>query len=314
MKADELLLWLSARRQGSWQQFRAAVEQLHSGDNDSDDNGTATISEAEFSLHQQLRLDLERLAHVEFFAQGCEKGWRVTPPTFAAHPIPEGMCAVLCGARSPALRQRVLRISEKVVCKTLDYSGVPEVIRFFASDSSALAEAAARAEVFFQADAPLGILSHLPPCNPPSHSQALSEFPVGKDWNIHEFDTSVFAWRKTDRRHALAIRFGVLCFSMYFQRRRYFLRWKGATFELPRAIALYALLQHFRRDLLHYDVAMRKISVPAICRPPRLLERALVLCSGLPPAYDKTTANLSYSDVPYDIALFAADLLRQRLI
>lgn len=314
VKANELLLWLSARRQGSWQQFRAAVEELHSGDNDSDANGTAIISETEFSLHQQLRLDLERLAHVEFFAQGCEKGWRVTPPTFAAHPMLEGMRAVLCGARSPALRERVLRIGEKVACETLDSSSVPEVIRLFASSSSALAEAATRAEVSFKADAPLGILSHLPPCDPPSRNQAPSEFPVGNDWNIHEFDTSVFAWRKTDRRHAQAIRFGVLCFFIYFQRRRYFLRWKGTTFELPRAVALYALLQRCRRDLLHYDVAMRKLFVPAICRPPRLLERALVLCSGLPPAYDKATANLSYSDVPHDIARFAAELLRQPLI
>ena len=30
MSADALLLWMSARRQGSWQQFRAAVEELHS--------------------------------------------------------------------------------------------------------------------------------------------------------------------------------------------------------------------------------------------------------------------------------------------
>ncbi|MBU0646692.1 hypothetical protein KJ611_04475, partial [Patescibacteria group bacterium] len=138
VKTDELLLWLSARHQGSWQQFRAAVEELHSSDNDSDANVTATISEAEFPLHQQLRLDLERLAHVEFFAQGCEKGWRVTPPTFAAHPMPKGMRAVLCGARSPALRQRLLRIGEKIAYETLDYSGVPDVIRLFASSSSAL--------------------------------------------------------------------------------------------------------------------------------------------------------------------------------
>ena len=32
MSANSLLLWMSARRQGSWPQFRAAVEQLHLGE------------------------------------------------------------------------------------------------------------------------------------------------------------------------------------------------------------------------------------------------------------------------------------------
>ena len=99
MKANELLLWLSARREGSWQQFRAAVEELHS-----DDGETGTEDNDEFPLHQQLRLDLERLAHVEFFARDCEKGWRIAPPTLAAHPVLDGVRGVLCGARSPALR------------------------------------------------------------------------------------------------------------------------------------------------------------------------------------------------------------------
>ena len=61
MRPNELLLWLSARREGSWQQFRQAVEELHSGDGQGDD-----YHENEFPLYQQLRLDLERLAHVEF--------------------------------------------------------------------------------------------------------------------------------------------------------------------------------------------------------------------------------------------------------
>jgi hypothetical protein len=29
VNANRLLLWMSARRQGSWSQFRAAVEELH---------------------------------------------------------------------------------------------------------------------------------------------------------------------------------------------------------------------------------------------------------------------------------------------
>lgn len=306
MRANELLLWLSARREGSWQQFRQAVEQLHSSDGEANSENSD-----EFPLHQQLRLDLERLAHVEFFATDWEDGWRIAPPTLATHSVLGGVRGVFCGARSPALRERMVRAAEKFNCEVRDSFGVPEVIRVVAPEASALAELAAQTNLLFQQDAPLAILSHLPPCDPPSRARSQSEFPQGADWIIHEFDATNLAWRKIERRETQALRFGVLRFLIHFQRPRYFLRWKGATFEMPRAVALYVLLRRHRRDVFRYNREVATISVPAICRPPRLLERALVLCSGLPPTYD--AARVTYSDVPPEIARFAAELLRQPL-
>ena len=55
MKADELLFWLSARHEGSWQQYRAAFEKIHE-----DDIETSAEINREFPLYQQFRLDLER--------------------------------------------------------------------------------------------------------------------------------------------------------------------------------------------------------------------------------------------------------------
>ena len=137
MRPNELLLWLSARREGSWQQFRQAVEQLHSSDGEANSE-----SNDEFPLHQQLRLDLERLAHVEFFAADCEDGWRIAPPTLATHSVSGGVRGVLCGARSPALRERMTHGAEKFNGELLDSLDVPDVIRVVAADASALAELA----------------------------------------------------------------------------------------------------------------------------------------------------------------------------
>ncbi len=313
MKANELLLWLSARREGSRQQFRAAVEELHSADNDSAENGTAEAEGDEFWLHQRLRLDLERLAHVEFFVAGCEEGWRVTPPMLAIHPVVTGFRAILCGARSPALLERVRRAAEALgcVCEILVCDGVPDVIRFVAKDSSTLLEVATQTGIYSQLDAPLAILSHLPPCDPPSRKRSQSEFPEGAGWWIREFDALTLGWRKSDRRHAQSARTGLFEFHLY-DRWDYFLRWAGGTFKLPRAVALYALLHH-HRGLLRYAEQTRELSLPGSCRPPRLLERALVLCSGLPPLFNPATSRLTYADVPPDIARFAAELLRQPL-
>jgi hypothetical protein len=307
------LFWLSARREGSWQQFRAAVEELHSTEGDYEENGNATTDEAEFPLHQRLRLDLQRLGHAEFFAYSCEEGWRVAPPTLAAHPVPDGVRAVLCGARSPALRERALQVGEEIDCEVeaLDSYAVPQVIRFITPNISTLQQVATQIGAHFQADAPLAILSHLPPCDPPSLGSEHAEFPVGADWRIREFDAVNIRWRTTDRQHAQTARTGLFEFQLY-DRWRYFLRWKGGTFERPRAVALYALLRR-HPGLLGYNPRTCMLSLPGTCPPPQLLERALVLCSGFPPSFDRPTARLTYRDIPPDIAHFTAELLRQGL-
>jgi hypothetical protein len=303
VRANELLLWLSARREGSWQQFRAAVEELHSADSQADDN--------EFPLHQQLRLNFECAAHAEFFERDSKYVWRVAPPVLAAYSTPSGFRAVLCGARSPALRERVLRVGQACGCETVVRRGVPEVIRLVAGKIDALSHAAAQAGVYFQRDAPLAILSHILPCNPPTRRSEQSVFPTGESWRIREFDAVALRWRAVDRQRAQAVRAGVLEFSLYDDW-RYYLRWSGGTFKLPRAIALYALLRH-HRGLLRYDEQTRALNLPGTCRPPRLLERALVLCSGFPPSFDRATSRLTYADVPPNLARFAAQLLRQPL-
>ncbi|MGH6878511.1 MAG: hypothetical protein ACREHV_14210, partial [Rhizomicrobium sp.] len=195
----------------------------------------------------------------------------------------------------------------------IDSHDAPDAIRLIAEDSTALSELAARSKVNFQPDAPLSILMHLPPCDPPARRCAQAEFPVGGEWNIHEFDAKALCWHTVELRHAQTVRTGTFRFTHRYQRPTYFLRWAGGTYRLPRAIAIYAMSRRQRPGLLHYDAAMRTLDLPAICRPPRLLERSLVLCSGLSPAFSTSTGRLTYVEVPPDIARFAAELLRQGL-
>lgn len=313
MKANELLLWLSARREGSWQQFRAAVEELHFTDSDSDLNNVATTGDDKVRLHQRLRLNLELLADVEFFARDCEEGWRVAPPTLAVNPVSIGFRAVLCGARSPALCERVLRAAQKFDCKceALVFDGVPDVIRMVAADIAAIKKVADDTGVYFQPNASLSILSHTWPCDPPSSRREQSVFPDGAAWRIRQFDTLKFGWQMTDREQAKTALTGLFEFQL-FDRWLYFLRDAGRTFKMPRGVALYALLR-YHQGLLGYDAQACTLSLPGSCRPPRLLERALVLCSGFPPAFEPVTVRLTYADVPPDIARFAAELLHQPL-
>lgn len=302
MNTDALLFWLSARREGSWRQFRAAVEEL----NDSGERG-GEMDEG-FQAHHRLRLDFDGLAHAEFFARDCEAGWRIAPPTLAAHAHGPRVRAVLCGARSAGLVDRVIQHAQAQGCEAHFLSGEPTAVWLSAGNNAALAEVARHSGVLFQADAPLAILSHLSPYVPASGAQPAT-LPEGRGWRIREFHPNSLGWQTIDRTRARTASTALLEFQLY-DRWHYFLRRGGLVIELPRAEALYVFLRR-RRGLLRHEPASGTFSVPGTCRPPRLLERALVLCSGKPASF--AAGRLNYTEIPTSIARLAADLLGQTL-
>jgi hypothetical protein len=106
---------------------------------------------------------------------------------------------------------------------------------------------------------------------------------------------------------------GLFCFSR-FQTPQYFIRQGQETIRIPGAIGKYYVLS--RRRVLSYDRRQRHLTLPAICRPPLLVERSLILCSGLPPSISTVYGRLrlTYQDIPEEIAGLAAEVLRQDLI
>ena len=311
VKANELLLWLSARGGGSWRVFRTAVERLHLAEDL--EGGGGEFEDNDFPLHQQLRLNMERLGHVEFFARECEEGWRVAPPTLATTRGPNGWIGVLCGARSDRLLEHFTKTTDHLEVEVISQLDAPDVYRIVVSDTEELSKVSEQCGLDFQGDAPLAILSHLPPTDPPSPRSPAAEFPHGADWVIHEFLPDKLEWRNVSRADANSARTGFFRFKIYFQRPRHFLRLPGRTYEVPRAAGIYASLRRKRYNVLSYDGGSRSITLPAVCRPPRLLERALVLCSGLPPTFDTRNWRLTYHGIQPEIARFSAELLRQSL-
>lgn len=309
MKSNELLFWLSARREGSWHQFRAVVDELNAVEPESTRSEDPNGRDTEFPLHLQLRRNFLCAAHVEFFENDSKYYWRVAPPILAVHPTVSGFRAVLCGARSPALRERALQVGPNCVCEVIAREGVPDVIRYAARSHDALSGFASHARLHFQPNAPLSILALLPPCDPPAHGSKQSSFPTGSGWRIREFESVALRWRASNRQDAEVRQNGLFEFSLYDDW-RYFLIGAGRSFQLPRAIALYAFLSRHQGSI-RYDEQTQMLTFPGICRPPPMLERALVLCSGFPPTFDPLTSRLNYVDVPPNIAHLALELLRQ---
>ncbi len=306
MGPNELLFWLSARSAGSWPQFKSAVEEIFSEGDEL--NNRAPES---YRLHQRLRFNLQSLAHVEFDAADCENGWRVTPPVLTLTRLAvRGTAGVLCGARLPETIRRFEGLAG-ATCERYKVSEQPDVVRVSAPCLEPLVALAETAGIKVQPDASVAILS----CLPPLDSLAVwreTPLPFGKDWEVKYFEIKRRSYRWTGSSVAEANRItdGLFQF-MQFQTYKYFLRVKGRTFMVGGQAGKFFLLAKHGRQVVHYNRNAQCLAVPAILRPPYLLERALVLCSGFLPDYDATSRMLVYREIPEGIAGFAAHILRQ---
>jgi hypothetical protein len=312
VKADDLLLWLSARKQGTWEQFKGAAEALHAPDDESAQEDAVSAEEERgrdaLPLYQRLRLNLERLGHAEFFARDCEDGWRVAPPVLAMQEHAGNCTGILCGARSRRLLARFdAAAAGKAVLQTEVQEGAPLVHRV-AAGRSALVSLAAETGTHLQVDAPMAIL-----CSLPAVSDRLlrrpQELPLGPDWRVDRFSGETLGWSESGREEALRACEGVFRFRCRYEW-RHFLCVRGKAYELPGQIAKYVLLRH-RRKVLAYDREALTLTLPAVCRPPPLFDRALVLCTGRLPSFNGQAKTLTYTGIPPIMAQVAARLLCQ---
>jgi len=305
---------MSARREGSWQQFRAAVEELHIESGDASENGgdTDNSTASDLPLYQAVRLDLQRLGHVEFFSTSTDKDWRVIPPVLPTLQSGEQWMGVVCGARYPVLYDKLRAPNGSVSCEVLDVRGMPDRIRLFSNSFEELRAAARSIGFLVQENAPTAVLSAIPPVDD-QRSRVRAEPPEVPGWLIEKFSAGSLRWRQAERKEVERTQTGLFRFRMRYQR-FHFLRWKGGSFRVHVQVGKYALLRYRRRRrILNYDIQRAVLSVPAICRPPFLIERALVLCSGLLPRYDRSSGRIEYAGIPKDVARLAAQLLCQEV-
>lgn len=157
MSANKLLLWMSARGEGSWQQFRAAVEELHVEESESEAQSIGDDDFGDLPLYQILRLNLQRLGHAEFFAGAGGKDWRVTPPSLAATEKDGAWRGILAGARSLKLLERVCAAVPSSQLSVTPLPSCPDQLAIHAADMRELATIAQSAQLLFQPHAPTAV-------------------------------------------------------------------------------------------------------------------------------------------------------------
>jgi hypothetical protein len=314
MTLDYILLWLSAKGQGSWSQFRAAVEELYTRQDGGlpgeagDDAGDSAGADPDLPLYQQVRFALQRLGHVEFFAHQAENRWRIVPPTvaFVSEDNDNGL---LCGARTPALLERLYQLGDVEVLAS-QVEGTPQRILLRAASQCVVAQCAEMIGFQIQRAAPTAILSAIPGVRDPV-AWRRSPMPETPGWFVHRFSVHRRLWIEVPQADAASAYMGLFRFVMKHQR-LYYLRWRSGSYRVPVQVGKYAINRK-RRGILVYDAARQVLSFPAMFRPPLLVERALVLCSGRLPHFEASSGRVEYPEVPDHVAQLAAQLLQQEV-
>lgn len=186
----------------------------------------------------------------------------------------------------------------------------PTVILYRSNELGVLAQAAADAGLGFQPDAPVRILSCAAGVEKLARSRP-APLPFGSDYEVSRFVIGrVCRWTSSSDAEAARDRDGLYRF-VRFQIPEHYLKQGGRVLRVDGQTAKFFLLARRRRQVLRYDRLNRTLSVPGICRPPLLIDRALALCSGFPASYDAGKRMLTYAGISEEIAGFAACLLSQ---
>ena len=295
---NELLLWMSARRVGSRASLRSKLAEL-------EPSGLRAAGR-----YRQAEWDLAKLGHAEFGAAADGADWRVAPPVLAAGDFDETCRAVLCGARTPAIVEALeAQAPPGAICIETQRWG-PDAVSVTASSPEALAALAAKAGLPLQWNAPMAIL--MAARAPKALQLERVALPIG-GWTVSRFSKTQLGWVESSVREASASAAGLFRFQAERQATAYVLVEHQEPFSCDPASAKYRILNRTRRRNrpMAYDGAARELAVRSSCRPPALIERALVVCSGVLPMFRE--GRIIYGGVDPGTAAAMSAILGQRL-
>jgi hypothetical protein len=305
MGPNELLLLLSARKAGSWYQFRSCVDEVL-GEEDSGVSG--------LPLHQRIRVNLSRMAHVEFTDSEDTDQWRAAPPVLAVTKTPSGFGGILCGARSLHLLDSFRTASAALSVETISLTACPDAMRVFSSSIAGLECVARAVGIQLQHEAAASLLSILDPIGH-LHLGPSQDLPFGKDMTVEYFAAERHRYRWLKIESGGRLRADGLYRCTRWQQPQHYLRSGGKFMLVAGQLGKFIILNGLKRNVFRFDRQNWTLKVPAMCRPPALIDRALHLCSGILPseASSKYGLLLTYHNIAPGIASLAADLLGQKL-
>jgi len=271
---NELLYWLSAYGRGTWQQFRAACQEL----------GLDPKGEYAKRIVRRLR----SLGHLELTNEG--QNWFITPSCIVEMPSNEGQyCAFLAGQRSPQLIQALQQVAQ-VESDPHPYGNAPEVVRImFTSQDEAKSFVKSYTQqhysLYLAGRADMRIASTLPDLaswevSLPALSLVKGNYTFEQWMNNGFYPIELPKVTGLYRLTHISTRFEHPQLTLFYNAEKD--RWHKADWYGLR----YLMLRRTGETCeFHYDEHLKTLSIAKDQRLPDLYERSLVLASGRLPVY-----------------------------
>lgn len=286
---NELLFWASAIGSGPESSFKRRATEL------------VPPRRGAPSAFSRSIWSLSSLAHCEF-GEAAGEGWRVAPPVLAAGDPVGAVSAVLCGARSATLLGRLLEAAGDSANVVGQRDG-PDAVRIDMPSADDLIRFSRQAGLPIQWNAPLAVVAAFVP--PPLSSFDETAVPTG-GWAVERFSSSKMTWTGSTVADAARAQRGLFRFRSDYDTRHIF-KLAGVTRHVPPGLAKYWALGR-RQRAMRLDLARGEVSFPIAARPPGLIDRALVIASGMLPA--PADGRLTYSEITAPLAAAVSASLR----
>ena len=249
------------------------------------------------------------LGHVESADRDV---WRVAPPVLAGLPAnAQSWDAVLCGARTSGLLSRLGAACDRhgVGLRRSRVADAPEVIRISSFSCSALEAAAGEAEVIFQRDSAFTLLA----CTPSVEEWPRTPCPMvsGRVGTVRRFSRSNIRWVSSSLEEAVESQGGLFRIQRDWD-------WVSII-KMSADQSAYIddragrLIVARKLKAAAWDAELGTFSVPGQLYPPRIIARALSMCSGTPPYFDKETRRVCFSNIPLGVVRLALEITGLRL-
>lgn len=310
---DALLFAVSASRELPWSSFKAAVDATCAPDG-------RFANEMRYVRSEAASVG-DALGHWEVVNAGGTKRVVIAPPALARLPWPGLPRAVLCGSRSPDTLDDLREACAKQ--PNIDVSAgiqsghpyAPTRIELRATSEQALADAANATGVVWL-PAPASWSLAVASCSLSDYIKTLEWVSrADLNWDRRDFDAERLAFgRAGDGEVAPALRLSAYSHPDGWAWRDWL--WSGDTAaDVDRDWGRYAILRNAGRRVLGYDGRDGHVTAPRQAPLPKLLARALALCSGQAPSLRESEGLglHAYPGVPAGVFALVASKLGQDL-
>lgn len=324
-RSDRLLYVISAKQEMSWKSFKKAFNDLYVLDLASGEEENQEIN-LKYERFQTVRA-FSFLGHCDFDFNSNNSRVYAAPPALVRLPCAGFPQAILAGWRSPQTIDQLSKACESVgphinleiTEQPGEFMLVPVRVAVRVEEVGELEAIATRLKIPFIDTPPAWSILHFAGSLDDYLAKCQWRDEPELDWKSQTFDPVSWKWKKPEQ---VAAKESEICLKKYSHPSRqtevYYLRQDGQCTEVDLDWGRYAVFKAKGQNVLVWDKGKFTIALPVRAKLPRLLERALALCSGFGP---KTTElkgknaekfNL-FRDVPPQIAEIIAAKLAQTL-